>query len=55
MAGQVGWNTVFTIAQTIVVAALMVIVTQDGQGRSGGQNQGGQEVSQSEDSETDVN
>lgn len=32
VTGQVGWNTAFTIAQTVVAAALMVIVTQDGQG-----------------------
>ena len=32
ITGQVGWNTAFTIAQTVVAAALMVIVTQDGQG-----------------------
>ncbi len=31
ITGQVGWNTVFTIAQTVVAAALTVIVTQDGQ------------------------
>jgi len=30
VTGQVGWNTAFTIAQTVVAAALMVIVTQDG-------------------------
>ncbi|HHX46705.1 MAG TPA: DMT family transporter [Brevibacterium sp.] len=35
VSGEVGWNTVFTIAQTIVVAALMVIVTQDGEWRDG--------------------
>ena len=52
MTGQVGWNTVFTLAQTIVVAALMVIVTQDGQGRSG-QGQGGQEVAPQDDSEAE--
>lgn len=33
VSNEVGWNTVFTIAQTIVVAALTVIVTQDGQVR----------------------
>ena len=32
VTGQVGWNTAFTIAQTVVAAALMVIITQDGQG-----------------------
>lgn len=32
ITGQVGWNTAFTIAQTVVAAALMVIITQDGQG-----------------------
>ncbi len=31
ITGQVGWNTLFTIAQTVVAAALMVIITQDGQ------------------------
>ncbi len=31
VTGQVGWNTAFTIAQTVVAAALMVIITQDGQ------------------------
>ncbi len=31
VTGQVGWNTAFTIAQTVVGAALMVIITQDGQ------------------------
>ena len=31
VTGQVGWNTFFTIAQTVVVAALTVIITQDGQ------------------------
>lgn len=30
LSGQVGWNTTFTIIQTIVVAALMVIVARDG-------------------------
>lgn len=34
ITGQVGWNTAFTIAQTVVAAALMVIITQDGQGDS---------------------
>lgn len=34
VTGQVGWNTFFTIAQTVVAAALMVVITQDGQ--SGG-------------------
>ncbi len=34
VTGQIGWNTAFTIAQTVVAAALMVIVAQDGQ--SGG-------------------
>lgn len=34
VTGQVGWNTAFTIAQTVISAALTVIVTQDGQ-RSG--------------------
>ena len=32
VTGQIGWNTAFTIAQTVVAAALMVIVIQDGQG-----------------------
>lgn len=32
VTGQVGWNTAFTIAQTVVAAALMVIVARDGQG-----------------------
>ena len=31
VTGQVGWNTAFTIAQTVVAAALMVIVAQDNQ------------------------
>lgn len=31
VTGQVGWNTAFTIAQTVVAAGLMVIVTRDGQ------------------------
>lgn len=31
VSNEIGWNTVFTIAQTIAVAALTVIVTQDGQ------------------------
>jgi drug/metabolite transporter (DMT)-like permease len=31
VTGQVGWNTAFTIAQTVISAALTVIVTQDGQ------------------------
>ena len=31
VTGQVGFNTAFTIAQTVVAAALMVIVAQDGQ------------------------
>lgn len=35
VTGQIGWNTAFTIAQTVVAAALMVIVAQDGQ--SGGE------------------
>lgn len=30
ITGQVGWNTFFTIVQTVVAAALMVIITQDG-------------------------
>lgn len=34
VTGQVGWNTAFTIAQTVVAAALMVIITQDGQSDS---------------------
>ena len=46
VSGQVGWNTVFTIAQTIVVAALTVIVTQDGHGRDK------HDVAQQGDSET---
>ena len=48
VSGEVGWNTVFTIAQTIVVAALMVIVTQDGEKRDG------QEVPKQIDSELDA-
>lgn len=32
VTGQVGWNTAFTIAETVVAAALLVIVAQDGQG-----------------------
>lgn len=32
VTGQVGWNTAFTIAQTVVGAALMVVVTRDGEG-----------------------
>ncbi len=32
VTGQIGWNTAFTIAQTVVAAALMVVITQDGQG-----------------------
>lgn len=32
VTGQIGWNTAFTIAQTVVAAGLMVIVTRDGQG-----------------------
>ena len=31
VTGQLGWNTAFTVAQTVVAAALMVIITQDGQ------------------------
>ena len=31
VTGQIGWNTFFTIAQTVVAAALMVIVMQDAQ------------------------
>lgn len=27
---EVGWNTTFTVLQTIIVAALMVIVARDG-------------------------
>ena len=50
---EVGWNTVFTIAQTIVVAALMVIVTQDAQGRDS-RVRDGREVAQRSDSETEA-
>ncbi len=32
VSGQIGWNTVFTITQTIVVAALTVLVAQGVQG-----------------------
>lgn len=52
VSGQIGWNTVFTIAQTIVVAALMVIVTQDGQGRDS-QVRDGHKVAQQSESETE--
>ncbi|NLJ53632.1 MAG: DMT family transporter [Intrasporangiaceae bacterium] len=31
VTGQIGWNTAFTIAQTVVVAALTVLVAQDGE------------------------
>lgn len=49
VSGQVGWNTVFTIAQTIAVAAVTVIVAQ-GLTRD---DQGGTTASKQEDSETE--
>ncbi len=30
MNDQVGWNTTFTVIQTLLVAALMIIVARDG-------------------------
>lgn len=53
VSNQVGWNTVFTIAQTIVVAGLTVIVTQDGQAKDD-RVRDGREIAQQDDSETQV-
>lgn len=51
ISNQIGWNTVFTIAQTIVVAALTVIVTQDGQAQDD-KVRDGRDVAQQRESET---
>ncbi|WP_425310741.1 DMT family transporter [Ammonicoccus fulvus] len=53
VSGQIGWNTVFTIAQTIAVAALTVIVTQDGQAQDARVRDGG-EVAQRRESESET-
>ncbi|MDO5697143.1 MAG: hypothetical protein Q4G51_04120, partial [Dermatophilus congolensis] len=53
VSSQIGWNTVFTIAQTIVVAALTVIVTQDGQAQDVRVRDGG-DVAQQSDSDAHV-
>ena len=41
---QVGWNTTFTVLQTILVAALMVIVARDGTEATGAAEVRGEEV-----------
>lgn len=52
MSNEIGWNTMFTIAQTIAIAAVTVIITQDGLARDS-MARDGREVAQQDESEAD--